>query len=89
MPTQHLAAHIFHPPFNLARHNSRPNTGRMERFLKKCGISVAAYARWSGRQPLKDFAKENPTWSQRSWEVLIIENLEVMGATLKSNERRA
>jgi hypothetical protein len=61
----------------------------MERFLKKLGITMGSYMRWSGQQPLNAFAKDNPTWTGRAWEILILENLEIMGAGAlqKSNER--
>jgi len=52
----------------------------MKRFLKKLGIPMGSYMPWSGNQPLKAFAKENPTWTQRAWEVLILESLETIRA---------
>jgi hypothetical protein len=54
----------------------------MERFLKKCGITHGAYREWSGSQPLNHFGRDNPTWSQRAWEIVVLENLEVMGAAI-------
>jgi hypothetical protein len=50
----------------------------MERFLRRLGISGKAYRRWTGNQTLKEFIAENPTWSLRAWQVLVIENLETL-----------
>ena len=58
----------------LANRGTKPRTGRMERFLKSQGVSVAQYQSWTGGQPLNAFAKANPSWTQRTWEVLVLEN---------------
>lgn len=76
MPTERLAAGIAQPAFRLANRGRKPNTARMKRFLKKLGVPMGSYMPWSGNQALNAFAKENPTWSQRSWEVLLLENLD-------------
>ena len=88
MVTEKLSSPTPRPPFPLARFGKPPNTGRMERFLKKLAISNAAYSHWSGHQPLNQFAKDNPTWTQRAWEVLILENLEILGATMPQTSTR-
>jgi hypothetical protein len=54
----------------------------MKRFLKKLGVTGAAYAQWSGCQPLNQFGKDNPTWTQRAWEVLVLENLDTLGGAI-------
>lgn len=61
------------PPAVTAR--SRPKVESMERFLKENRISQAAYKRWSGNQPLSCFEVENPLWTQRRWQQLVLENL--------------
>ena len=60
----------------LTNRGRRPNTARMKRFLKTLGVSVTRYMEWTGGQPLNAFAKENPTWTGRAWEILVLENLE-------------
>lgn len=62
----------------LARSGTRPNTARMRRFLKAYGVSVQPYMTWSGGQPLNAFAEANPGWTQRAWEVLLLENLDLL-----------
>ena len=74
MTTEDLAAHIPHPPFRLANRGTRISTGRMRQFLRKCGITVAAYSDQFG-DTLCQFAKDNPTWTQRAWEILVLENM--------------
>ena len=90
MATERLASYIPHPGFPLAKRGWKPNTGRMERFLKKLGITGAQYRIWSGGQPLNEFAKANPGWTQKAWEVLILENLDIiLAATQIANESRS
>ena len=66
------------PPFRLARYNTPPRTGRMRRVLKKLDITVHQYGIISGGQPLNKFAGQNPGWSQRAWEVLVLENVDAL-----------
>lgn len=80
MATERLAASITQPAFRLANRGREPNTARMKRFLKKLGISMGSYMLWSGNQPLNHFAQMNPSWTQRAWEVLILENPETIRA---------
>jgi hypothetical protein len=54
----------------------------MKRFLKAFGVTIRAYGRWTGGQPLNAFGKANPGWSQRAWEILVIENLETLRGNL-------
>lgn len=61
-------------PFRLAIRGSMLNTARQKRTLKHLGLSVADYQAWAGIKTFNDFAKLNPQWSQRSWEVLMVEN---------------
>lgn len=63
-------------PFRPTFYNRKPSTGRMERVLKKMNISGAQYKAWTGGQPLNRFGADNPGWTQRAWEVLIVENAE-------------
>jgi len=78
MPVENLPADVPQPPFHLANRGSRPNTARMRRFLKRLGIAASCYADMTGGQPLNAFAKANPTWTQRAWEVLALENLDAL-----------
>jgi hypothetical protein len=50
----------------------------MVRFLKALGVSVRAYSIWTGGQPLNAFSTANPTWTQRAWEILVLENLKTL-----------
>jgi len=84
MPTEDVSAEFKIPNLRLARHGTPPRTDRMKRFLKKLGISSGKYLRWSGSQPLNKFRRENPGWTQRAWEVLILENRDI---TQGRNER--
>ena len=61
-------------PFRLTPAGTPPNTCRMEQFLKLLGITGVAYRQWAGSQPLSVFAAENPAFTQRAWEILILEN---------------
>lgn len=70
--------HGYESPIRLWRRGTKPKTGRMERFLRALGISGRAYTAWAGGQSLKAFGASNPTWTQRAWEVLIVENLEML-----------
>ena len=78
MPTENLPPDIPKPPFRLTNRGKRPRTARMKRFLKKLGIPLSAYYRWSGDQPLNAFVKENPNWTGRAWEVLVLENRDII-----------
>src|SRR3990167_3852784 len=53
-----------------SNYNVPCRTARMERFLKRVGVTGKQYSAWTGGQPLNAFAKENPGWCQRAWEVL-------------------
>jgi hypothetical protein len=55
----------------------------MRRFPKAYGVSGRRYMDWTGGQPLNAFAEANPGWTQRAWEVLLLENL---GTLLKSTQ---
>jgi hypothetical protein len=50
----------------------------MERFLRRLAIGGLAYQRWVGGQTYGQFIKANPSWSQRAFEVLVLENLTVL-----------
>jgi hypothetical protein len=54
----------------------------MERFLRRLGVSGRVYQRCFGGQTYGEFIKANPSWTQRAFEVLILENL----AGLRDNE---
>lgn len=62
----------------LSNRGSRPRTDKMRRLLRTLGVTSAAYRTWTGDQPLNAFVKANPEWTQRAWEVLILENLEAL-----------
>lgn len=81
MPTERKPT-VFPPgvKLRLSRRGTRPKTGSMERFLRRLGVSGTAYRRWTGGQSLKDFHSANPAWTQRAWEVLILENLSTLRA---------
>jgi hypothetical protein len=52
----------------------------MERFLRRWGIPGVCYSKWTGGQSLKEFIAMNPSWTQRKWEELILENLDILKA---------
>ena len=62
----------------LPRHGQAVTTGRMERWLRKLGITVPAYKNWSGERSLKAFSLNNPTWDYRAWAGLVLEHREDM-----------
>ena len=74
-PTSEWLADNGKVPFRLARYNTPPRTARMKQVLKKLGLTPDDYCHWSN-EPLRGFAKQNEGWSQRAWEVLILENLD-------------
>jgi len=75
MPSEAVPASAHITGLRLAPHGTRPSPARMERFLRRLGIPINRYAAMVGGQSLRDFAKANPTWSQRAWEVMVLENL--------------
>lgn len=68
-------------PLRLWRRRTPLRPARMERFLRKLGITAKRYMEWTGGQPLRSFQEANPTWTQRAWEVLILENLVALRQT--------
>lgn len=78
MPTETVPEGVRIHGLHLARRGGHPRTGRMERFLKRLGIPVSQYLIWTGGQALNAFGSANPTWSQRSWEILVLENLDIL-----------
>ena len=79
-PTERLPADTHGQ--RLSRYHRKPTPGRMERFLRRLGVSGRAYQRWVGCQTYGEFIKANPSWTQRAFEVLVLENL----ALLRDNE---
>ena len=89
MATEAVADEFRKPGLRLARHGMRPRTGRMERFLKKLGITHRQYNVWSGDQALNAFARANPDWTQRAWEVLMLENVDTIKAWPQTSSKKA
>jgi hypothetical protein len=85
MPVETAPASARIPGLRLTRHGTRLSPARMERFLRRLGIPVSRYVAMAGGLSLRDFAKANPTWSQRAWEVMVLENL----ATLQDPDENA
>lgn len=50
-------------------------TGGMRRWLRKLGLSVEEYYRFSGERTLKDFARANPTWPLRAWVGVLLDSV--------------
>lgn len=65
------------PPIRLTRHGTKPSGARMERFLRANGITGTRFKEWAGCG-VRDWMKLNPTWTQRAFEVLVMENLEML-----------
>ncbi len=62
-------------PIRLSRRGTKPKTARMKQVLQLLGITNKAYVQWMGGQAFKEFSEACPLWTQRSWEIMIIENL--------------
>jgi len=79
-PPQELPAEIRErfAGLRLANHDVKMSPARMERFLRRQGINSKQYMEWTGNQPLRSFARENPLWTQRAWEVLVLENIDII-----------
>ena len=52
-----------------------PTTARMTRHLKLRGVTPTQYGQWCGLS-LKDWIKNNPTWTERDFVELLEENIE-------------
>ncbi len=50
---------------------------RMRRFLRLFSITPQQFKDWVGWD-LIDFIKHNPIWTLRAWEILVIENMEII-----------
>ena len=61
-------------PIVLARYGYPMTTGRMRRVLHKLGISNEQFIEWSG-WTLTQWIAANKGWSERAFEVLLVENL--------------
>jgi hypothetical protein len=86
-PSERLPAGLKRP-FRLASRSTKITPGHMERFLRRLGISGKAYRRWTGGQSFGEFIEENPTWSLRAWQTLVVENLETFQAITRSGGYR-
>lgn len=82
MPAEELGANLTttRQQIRLSPRTTRFSTARMKQFLRRLGISGIAYRRWSGGQSFGDFIAANPGWSLRAWQVLMVENSEVIKA---------
>ena len=80
MPTEDLEPYIT-APFRLANRGTKATSGNLTLFLHRLGISDTKFDQWNGGWVIKKLLAENPTWTLRAWQVLILENLEI----LKSN----
>lgn len=60
-------------PFRLSYYGKPCRTARMKQVLAKLGVSVKQYYDLVGDQPINHFQRENPEWSGRAWEVLMLE----------------
>ena len=67
-------------PFRLAQYAKPVTTVRLKRALRKLGITSDQYRMMSGGQPMNHFARENPGWTMRALEVMLIENAEQLRA---------
>lgn len=63
-------------PFRLALYRLPVTTVRIKRALRKLGISSDEYRMMTGGRPMNHFARNNPDWTMRELEVLLIENAE-------------
>lgn len=50
-----------------------PETGKLERWLRKLGVSIADYKEYSADKYMSDFARLNPGWPLRAFVGLILE----------------
>ena len=62
-------------PIVLARYGYPLNTTRMRRVLHKLGVSNEEFIEWSG-WTLTQWIAANKGWSERAFEVLLVENLD-------------
>ncbi len=53
------------------------NIKRMQRFLRLFDISGKQYKEWTGWN-LLEWIKWNPIWTLRAWEILVVENMEII-----------
>ena len=80
MPAEELPESII-SPVRLSRRDAKLTTARMKRFLKLCRVTETEYKIWNGQWSYQKEINENPTWSLRAWEVLAVENLEIIHNT--------
>ena len=56
-----------------AKARAKPTTRRMKRLLKACDVTVEQFTDWMGWD-LKRVLAANPTWTERQWVDLVLEN---------------
>lgn len=52
-------------------------TGRMTRILRALGVTPSQHGFWTGLT-LAEWIKTNPSWRERRWYELVVENLELI-----------
>ena len=57
---------------------------RMERWLRRLGLTGTHYLRWSGVASLKQFREWNPDWTMRAWAGLVLEHRDQLAAVMPS-----
>ena len=77
LPVEELPADV-DSPIRLCRKDMRITVSRMNAILRRLGITTKQYYTWTGNQTPAAFIECNATWSLRAWEVLVIENLEML-----------
>ena len=55
----------------------RSTTARMTRHLHNLGLTPSQHGHWAGFG-MKDWLKANPTWTERQWYDLVVENLDTI-----------
>lgn len=60
-----------------ARLNAPLDPARMERFLRSHGITGPRFKIWAGCG-IREWIALNPTWTERRFEELVLENLETL-----------
>jgi len=51
-----------------------PKPRFMKRYLKRVGLTIPEYKRWSGEKTLEQFSQRNPTWPLWAWVGLLLES---------------
>ncbi len=66
------ATHVEKIPMRISRTRG-PSSARMKRLLKNCDVTVDQFTDWMGWDVRRVLAA-NPSWTEREWCDLILEN---------------